>query len=58
MSYNYQEHEDRVVAFEILWRDYFSTYPPLDKMTREEREEFKAYTLKVYLTGKYGRPSY
>ena len=58
MSYNYQEHDDFIIVFEILWRDYFSTYPPLDKMTWEEREKFKDYTRKVYLMGKYGHPSY
>lgn len=57
MSYNYQEHDDRIVAFEILWREYFSSYPPLDTMTTEEREKFKDYTRKVYRMGKYGHPS-
>jgi hypothetical protein len=55
---SYQEHDDRVKAFEVLWREYFSTYPPLDKMTPEEAAEFKEYTLKVYLMGKHGRPTY
>ena len=58
MSYNYQDHDTRNNVFEVMWREYFSTYPPLDKMTREEQDEFKAYTLKVYLMGKYGRPTY
>ena len=58
MSYNYQEHDDRINAFEVLWREYLSTYPPLDKMTPEETEKFKEYTRKVYMMGKYGRPSY
>jgi len=52
MTYNYQEHEDRINAFEILWRDWFSTYPPMDKMTFEEREEFKSLARKIYCTGR------
>jgi hypothetical protein len=58
MSYNYQEHDNQVTAFEHLWRDYLSTYPPMDKMTSEEAAKFKEYALKVYLMGKHGRPSY
>ncbi len=53
---SYQEHDEKINAFEILWREYFSTYPPMDKMTREEREKLKDYTHKVYMMGKYERP--
>ena len=38
---SYQEHDEKVNAFEKLWREQFSTFPPLDKMTPEEWERSK-----------------
>ena len=47
-----QEKEIRNNVFEFLWREHFLTYSPLDKMPREEAENFKKYTLKIYLLGR------
>ena len=55
---SYKEHDEKVNAFEKLWREQFSTFPPLDKMTPEETEKFKNYTREVYLMGKECRRSF
>ncbi|HNV97359.1 MAG TPA: hypothetical protein PLC59_02110 [Bacteroidales bacterium] len=47
-----QEKEIRNNVFEFLWREHFLTYSPLDKMPREEAENFKEYTRKIYLLGR------
>jgi hypothetical protein len=54
---SYQEQDDRINAFEKMWREQFSTYPPLDKMTPEEAAKFKDYTREVYTMGKEGKRS-
>lgn len=58
MSYNYQDHEALIVKFEKLWREEFSAYPPMDTMSREEREKFKEYTRQVYMMAKEKRSYY
>jgi hypothetical protein len=55
---SYQENDEKINAFERLWREQFSTYPPLDKMTHEEVEKFKDYTRQVYTMGKEGKRSF
>lgn len=52
------DNENLDAAFERLWRDFFCTFPPMDTMSREEREKLKDYTRQVYLMGKYGRRYY
>jgi hypothetical protein len=37
--------------FEKQWATNYSTLPPLDKMSREEREKLKEYTWLVYQDG-------
>lgn len=55
---SYQENDEYNNAFERLWREQFSTYPPLDKMTLEEAAEFKDYTRQVYTMGREGKRSF
>lgn len=51
------ENEQVIAQFEREWREQFSTYPPLDAMSREEREKLKEYTRRIWMLAK-GQRSY
>jgi hypothetical protein len=51
------ENELIIAQFEREWREQFSTYPPMDTMSREEREKFKEYPRRIWMLAK-GQRSY
>ena len=43
--------KNRTTSFDRLWREQFSLLPPFDKMTHEQRNQFKEVVRNVYNEG-------